>query len=133
MSKWLKTDKEVPEKMGVNQFNELAGKKKKNKYNNTGKGTSKLEKKHEAEYRLLLKAEQIKSYESQKRFMLQEGFRRDGKAIRAITYIADHYIIHLDGSEEVCDSKGMETEVFRIKRKLFLKRYPDIKFRVRKK
>lgn len=60
----------------------------------------------------------------QPRYLLQEAFEKDGKKHRRIDYIADFEVHHKDGSIEVVDIKGFETEVFKIKRKLFEKKYP---------
>ena len=46
------------------------------------------------------------------------------KKHRAIYYIADFEVHHLDGSIETVDIKGMETTDFKIKQKLFDYRYP---------
>lgn len=45
---------------------------------------------------------------------------------RPITYIADFQVTYCDGRIEIEDVKGKETEVFRIKRKLFEAAYPDL-------
>jgi hypothetical protein len=60
----------------------------------------------------------------QPRYLLQEAFKKDGKSFRKIEYVADFEVHNLDGSIEVIDVKGMETEAFKIKRKLFEKKYP---------
>jgi hypothetical protein len=84
--------------------------------------------KAEGEYYLHLKQQQeqglIDSYELQPKFILQEGFKKDGKNIRPILYIADFDIWKLDGTREIIDVKGFETADFKIKRKLFEKKYP---------
>jgi hypothetical protein len=56
--------------------------------------------------------------------LLQEAFEKNGRKFRKIEYVADFEVHHLDGSIEVIDVKGMETEAFKIKRKLFEKKYP---------
>lgn len=74
----------------------------------------------------------ISNLECQKQFMLQEGFRdRDGNWQRPITYIADFcynegedYIV-----EDVKSKMTKQLPVFRIKKKLFLRKYPEYKFR----
>jgi len=68
--------------------------------------------------------QQILFFRIKPRYLLQEAFKKDGKTYRKIEYIADFEIHHLDGSIEVVDVKGMETEAFKIKRKLFEKKYP---------
>lgn len=60
----------------------------------------------------------------QPRYLLMEAFKRDGELIRKIDYVADFEVHHLDGSIETVDVKGMETEAFKIKKKLFLNKYP---------
>ena len=87
-----------------------------------------------AEYRryadllLLEKAGEITDLQVHPRFLLQEAFTRpDGGREAKITYEGDfQYNDH--GKVVVEDVKGCRTEVFKIKRKLFLARYPEIKF-----
>ncbi len=53
----------------------------------------------------------------------------DGKRERAVRYEGD--FSYTEGGRIVCeDVKGYETAVFRLKRRLFLDRYPDIELRV---
>lgn len=70
----------------------------------------------------------IINYELQKKYVLQEGFEKDGKRVLPITYIADFYIEYSDGHKEVIDIKGCPDSVAKIKRKLFWKKYPDIQY-----
>lgn len=85
----------------------------------TGKRVdSKQELKHRQRFRLMLKAGEILSYAWQPEFMLEAG----------VKYRADHLIVHLDGSIEVYDTKGVETADFKIKWKQVQKRYPKIRF-----
>ena len=48
-------------------------------------------------------------------------------------WIGDHLIIHLDGSMEIVDSKGHETDEFKIKMKLMSEAHPNIKVTIRSK
>lgn len=73
----------------------------------------------------LAAAGEIVQYELQKSFVLQPGFRHDGKAVRAITYVCDFYLIYNDGRSEVIDVKGMATPEAKLKRKMFLYKYPE--------
>lgn len=73
----------------------------------------------------LAAAGEIVQYELQKSFVLQPGFRHDGKAVRAITYVRDFYLIYKDGRSEVIDVKGMATPEAKLKRKMFLYKYPE--------
>lgn len=66
----------------------------------------------------------IKQLQLQKKFVLQDKFKMNGKTIRAITYIADFY--YYDNQKKcyvVEDVKGIKTEVYKIKKKLFQHRY----------
>lgn len=87
---------------------------------------SKLEARHYREYRIQLLNGEIAGYSRQVTFILQTR-------PNPIKYVADHLIIRLDGSIHVVDSKGKETDQFRLKRKLFIQQYPHISFEVRKK
>lgn len=71
----------------------------------------------------------IVNYERQRPYVLQEGFRRDGKNVKAITYVADFYIKYADGREEVIDIKGYPDSVALLKRKLFWHAYPDVDYK----
>ena len=82
-----------------------------------------------ARYMLLRTMEQageITGLQIHPRFLLQEGFRHNGKAIRAIHYEADFEYIDADGNRIIEDVKGHRTAVFNIKRKLFLHRYSNL-------
>ena len=89
---------------------------------------SKKEAKRYKELRMLEKAGKIKDLTLQPVFLLQEGFYYQGKAIRQITYRADFEYIE-NGKRVVEDVKGFKTDVYKLKKKLFLKKYPDIVFR----
>lgn len=110
--------------------------KSKSKYNNqkTIVDGIKFDSKKEAEYycqlKLLKQAGKIKDYKLQPRYELQPAFEKNGKKYRAITYIADFAIINNDGTTEVVDIKGVETQVFKIKKKLFEYMYPDLNLKV---
>lgn len=71
---------------------------------------------------------EITTYELQKKYILQDGFERNGKKILPITYVADFYIEYSDGRIEVIDIKGCPDTTAKIKRKLFWYRYPDIDY-----
>lgn len=82
----------------------------------------------EADYFIMLEEKrrtgQIRAFERQPVFLLQDSFKKNGKTYRKIEYRADFKIIHNDGTIEIVDVKGYETPEFRLKRKLFEKRYP---------
>jgi hypothetical protein len=85
---------------------------------------SQIEAKYYKQLKWLQDNNQILFFRIQPRYLLQEAFQKNGKTFRKIEYIADFEVHHLDGSIEVIDVKGMETEAFRLKRKLFEKKYP---------
>jgi len=90
---------------------------------------SKKEAKRYIELKTLEKVGKIRELKLQPVFLLQEGFYRNGKAIRQITYRADFEYIDERGQRVVEDVKGVKTDVYKIKKKLFLKKYPEIEFR----
>lgn len=63
-------------------------------------------------------------------------FRVDLKAngIHICTMLPDFYVVMADGSKEIHEIKGFETEIFRLKRKIFeatwLVDNPDVTYRV---
>lgn len=70
----------------------------------------------------------IKSLRCQVPFELQPKYTtRDGRKIRAITYVAD-FVYERDGSTYVQDSKGARTDVYKMKRKMFEYKYPEYIF-----
>lgn len=76
-------------------------------------------------YEFLRDNPRVMIVELQPRYLLQEKYRtKDGRNIRAIEYVAD-FLISVDGDRYIVDFKGMETSDFKIKRKIFEKRYPD--------
>ena len=66
--------------------------------------------------------------ELQPSFELQEGYRDAGKWVRPIVYIADFRVTYADGRVVVIDTKGFRTKEYRLKKKLFRRRYPEIDF-----
>ena len=65
----------------------------------------------------------IHNLQLQKKYELQEKFILNGKTIRAINYICDFYYIDQYGKEHIEDTKGMRTETYKIKKKLFQFKY----------
>lgn len=84
-------------------------------------------------YRELVSLEEqglIKNLQLQPRFLLQESFKKNGKTFRKIEYIAD-FMYEEDGKVIVEDVKGMKTDVFKLKRKLFEYKYPDLTLKLK--
>lgn len=103
------------------------------KYHNTktkSKGItfhSKREAKRYEELLLLEKSGEVDCLELQPKFILQKSFKdRNGKTHRKIEYIADFKYRDVRYNVPVVeDVKGAKTEVYKIKKKLFLKKYGD--------
>ncbi len=91
---------------------------------------SKAEARRYSELVLMQKAGTIEYLAVHPRYLLQEKFTdARGKKHRAINYVADfHYVENAQLIVE--DAKGYRSEVFRIKQKLFCKRYPEIDLRI---
>ena len=71
----------------------------------------------------------IKELQLQPKFILQDSFRYEGKHNRAITYSPDFQFYDIESQKRITvDVKGFKTEVYKIKRKLFLYKFPDINF-----
>lgn len=81
------------------------------------------------ELKLMEKANVISDLELQPRFLLQEGFRKNGKTYRKIEYVAD-FKYKENGKIIVEDVKGIKTDVFKIKQKLFEKKYEDLELKI---
>ena len=81
------------------------------------------------ELKYLEMAGEISNLELQPRFLLQESFRKNGKTYRKIEYVADFKYIE-KGKTIVEDVKGLQTDVFKIKHKLFEKKYPELELRI---
>ena len=71
----------------------------------------------------------IKYYELQKRYILQPGYKHNGKTILPVIYKADFYIEYADGHVEVIDTKGCADAVATLKRKMFWFQNPDVEFK----
>lgn len=84
-----------------------------------------LEAKRYIQLALLERAKVIKNLQLQVPFLLQEGFRKNEKIYRKIEYIAD-FVYEENGKTVVEDTKGVKTEVFKIKQKLFEYKYPNL-------
>ena len=88
---------------------------------------SKKEADRYCELRLLLMAGKIKDLKRQHQFVLQPPFRKNGKSIRAITYVADFVYFDLERMKNVVeDVKGYKTKEYMLKRKMFEYQFPDL-------
>ena len=72
----------------------------------------------------------IRNLVLQPKFLIQEKFRDPytGKVYQPIHYIGD-FLYVADGCQQVCeDAKGFATDTFRLKFKLVIYKYPEIRF-----
>lgn len=67
----------------------------------------------------------IKDLRRQVRYELVPAFDVDGNHYRPMFYVADFVYVE-DGKEVVEDVKGMATDVYRLKSKLFARRYGKV-------
>lgn len=109
---------------------------KENKYKNVRVEIDgiKFDSKFEAEFyfselQWLQAAGEITKIERQKKYLLQPAFEYHGKKIQAINYVADFVVTYKDGRQEVIDTKGTQTPVYLLKKKLLLYTHPEINFR----
>lgn len=78
------------------------------------------------ELKLLEKGKEIRNLVLQPRFLLQdEFFDKNGVKHKKIEYVADFLYIDKAGRNIVEDVKGVLTDVYKIKKKMFLKIYDD--------
>lgn len=87
---------------------------------------SKREADRYCELKLLEKAKEIRDLELQPRFLLQDKFKdKTGKTYRKIEYVADFMYVDKNDKKIVEDVKGVMTDVYKIKKKIFLKKYDE--------
>ena len=78
---------------------------------------------------MLQKAGRIEYLRTQVKFDLIPTMKHGEKTLRKIVYIAD--FVYRDGCVTVVeDSKGFKTDVFKLKLRLFLQKYPSYEFRI---
>lgn len=85
--------------------------------------------KDEAKYYEALKDKKakglIQNFELQPKFVLQESFTKNNKTYKQITYKADFRVYTNEDISYCVDVKGMLTDVFKIKLKLFNKKFDE--------
>lgn len=77
---------------------------------------SQLEADYYSDLKLQLKVGAIKGFCRQPRFALSEN----------LEYVADFIVFNLDGTAEIIDTKGFVTDVYKIKKKVFNEKYPEL-------
>ena len=90
---------------------------------------SKRESIYYLKYKRMLIDGKITELTLQPSFLLQDKFKdREGVSHRAIKYVADFKFVE-NGETVVVDVKGHLTDVFKMKKKMFLFKYQDLIFR----
>lgn len=83
---------------------------------------SKREGNYYTKLKLMQNAGLIWNLELQKKYILQASFTFNGKKKREISYYADFVYEDKDGLH-VVDTKGYRTDTYKLKKKLFIKKY----------
>jgi hypothetical protein len=79
-----------------------------------------------SELKIQLRAGVIKGFCRQPRFILTAGF----ESVEPMEYVADFIVFNLDGTAEIIDTKGFETDLFIAKKKVFMEKYPGLELKV---
>lgn len=83
------------------------------------------------ELKIKLSKKEILKFTLQPEFLLQSAYvNKDGKPVREIIYIGDFQVWNNDGTVEIIDTKGFKTKEFRIKKKLFEYKYPNLTLKI---
>ncbi len=83
---------------------------------------SQLEADYYIQLKLRLRAGEIDGFCRQARFIVTEG----NEQTRATEYVCDFIVLYPDKTYEIIDTKGIETEVFKLKRKSFREKFPRL-------
>ena len=91
---------------------------------------SKLEARRYNELKILERAKEIKDLRRQVTFELQPSYKKNNKTIRAINYVADFvYYDSIRKQTIIEDTKGFKTDVYKLKKKIFEYKYPDLEIK----
>ncbi len=91
---------------------------------------SKLEARRYCELKLLERAKEIKDLRRQVKFELQPSYKKNNKVIKSINYVAD--FVYYDvrrGKTIIEDTKGFKTEIYKLKKKIFEYKYPELEIK----
>lgn len=119
--------------MSIEEYHKITQEKKPSKYRNSRTKVdgisfdSQAEARRYVELKTLKAAGHVLGFILQPRFILQEGFERDDEIVEKMEYVADFLIMWADGRTTIEDVKGVRTDVYKLKMKLFEKRYPKLK------
>lgn len=126
-----KYQEQARRKMGVKPPLPLEGKKSKFRNQKTEVDGIIFDSKAEARYYQTLKAYEkigmVNGLKLQPAFELQPAYtKKNGEKIKAIVYKADFEYYDQNGNRVIVDVKGYKTEVYRMKKKIFEYKYPDL-------
>jgi hypothetical protein len=81
-----------------------------------------------SELKMLEKAGFISDLELQPKFMICKQVKWGGKTLRKRYYIADFYYVNQENEQVVEDVKGCLTDIYKLKKQIFLTLYPHYIF-----
>ena len=84
------------------------------------------------ELKMLEKGGAIKDLELQKEFILQPSYKKNGKTIRKISYIADFIYYSFTERKTIIEdvkSEATKTQVYKLKKKIFEYVYLDLEIK----
>lgn len=87
---------------------------------------SKAERRRYRELKLMEQAGEITNLRLQPEYELIPKYTKNGKTVRAVKYRADFLYRDRQGHVIVEDVKGVKTDVYRLKKKIFEYKYPDL-------
>ncbi|WP_246066881.1 DUF1064 domain-containing protein [Paenibacillus koleovorans] len=91
------------------------------------KFSSRAEANRYCELKLMMDRGIVKVFVRQPRFLLQEGYEKDGEWFGKIEYVADFMVCYINGQIDIEDVKGRRTREYIDKRKLFERKYPHLR------
>ena len=91
---------------------------------------SRLEANRYCQLKILERAKEIKDLRRQVEYIIQEGYKKNNKAIRPIKYVADFVYYDFRRNKTIIeDTKGYRNEVYKLKKKIFEYKYPDLEIK----
>lgn len=126
------TEEEYQDFLKKNGIKTAQDKPRKTKYNNKHTWSdgicfdSQKEARCYQELKLRMLAGDIKGFCRQPEFILTEGNAEN----RAITYKADFIVFNIDGTTEIIDVKGYESQQWERTYKMFRLKYPELELKV---
>ena len=75
-----------------------------------------------SDLKIQLRAGVIKGFGRQVHFILTTG----GNGLEPMEYVADFVVWNLDDTADIIDTKGMRTDLYIAKKKVFMEKYPKL-------